>query len=321
MYNLFERNKMYDTVNLWLDSSNAPPPSVLLQCLQNVTESQNEARGHRVIGNANNYAVTAGETGMSLHGSLAKYLFGENVSQLTRANTQEAIERLSDHLHADIGLAKVLRLDVAATIPTDHAPADYLQMLGTKRYFTRVQATANSLYYNTEARRLEFYDKAREARFASMKIPTALQGLNLLRYEYRLMHRLQHTLKAKKPPTAADLYNAQFYYKLVQMWGNEFTTINKLNNSFMIDNATTPKEAKDLLLATLLHQTNDPQQIIEALVSQLKRANKFSDRKAYSRLKSELQNLLKGQPALTDLTSPLVVELQQKINDFVKYAR
>lgn len=312
---------MFDTVNLWLDSCNAPPPSDLLQYLQGVTESKSEMRGYRIRGNANNYAVTAGNAGVSLHGSLAKYLFGENISQLTRATTQEAVEKLSDHLHADIGTAKVLRLDVAATIQTDHAPADYLLKLGEKRYFSRVHATAGSLYYNTEARRLEFYDKTREAKRNGMQIPTALQGANLLRYEYRLLHRLQHLLKTATPPTAADLYKADLYYSLVQMWRNEFTTINKLNDYFMIDNANTPKEAKDLLLATLLQQTNDPQQLIDALICQLKNANKFADRKAYSRLKSDLQNLLKGQATPTDLTSGLVVELQQKIDDFAKYAR
>ena len=312
---------MYDTVNLWVDSSNAPPPSELLQYLDDITESQNEVRGYRIKGNANNYVITAGQCGMSLYGSLAKYLFGENVSQLTRATTQEAIEKLSDHLHTDISKAIVLRLDVAATIQTDHAPADYLPKLGEKRYFTRVLATANSLYYNTEARRLEFYDKTREAKSAGMKIPPTLQGLNLLRYEYRLMRRLQHTMKTDNPPTAVDLYNASFYYRLVQMWRNEFTTINKLNDIFMIDNVNTPREAKDLLFATLLHRTSDPQQLIEALVSQLKTANKFADRKAYSRLKSDLQNLLIGETPPTDLTSPLVVELKQKIDDFARYAR
>jgi hypothetical protein len=70
-----------------------------------------------------------------LKGSLAKYLFGDNLHTLTRWYTEEALKKLSDDLHIDLGKAKVTRLDVATNLHTKRPPADYYVCFGNKKTF------------------------------------------------------------------------------------------------------------------------------------------------------------------------------------------
>jgi hypothetical protein len=308
---------MFDTVNFWIEKGNVSGGKTfdIVPFLSEITERKNEKSGYSCSGKLNNYSVNVFENGISLKGSLCKNYFGDNLHTLQRKDVQLSIEQLSDNLHTDIKTAKVTRLDVSTIIPTKRQPADYYNPLGYKPHFDRLQSTPDTLYYNNHKRQIIFYDKNKEASAKDVKVPEILQGQNLLRYELRYTKRLNNQFKTNL--TANKLFETEFYRSTIQNWHNEFKTIQKIKNtSFMIDNITTPKEAQMALFATLLQQSG--QSTINDFLNELKAKNVFTDKKYYSRLKTDLNKIItapKGEK------NDLMQELETAIFNIAKYAR
>ena len=308
---------MFDNVNFWIDRADVSGGKIfdIVPHLSEITERQNTKSEYSCSGKSKNYTVNVYENGISLKGSLAKNYFGDNLHTLKRKDVQFAIEQLSDNLHVNIKTAKVTRLDISTVIPTKRPPANYYSHLGNKPHFVRLQSTPDTLYYNNHQRQLILYDKTKEATAAHVPVPEILQGCNLLRYELRYTKRLNKQLNTSL--TAGQLYNVEFYRAVIQSWHNEFKSIQKLKNiDFMIDNISTPKEAKDVLFAHLLQRSG--QSIITDFLAELKTKNVFPDKKYYSRVKAELNKIIaapKGEP------SDLIKELETQIFDIARYAR
>jgi hypothetical protein len=310
---------MFDTVNFWIDRVNISDGKTfeIVPYLSEITEQQSEARGYSCSGKCLDYFVNVFENGISLKGSLSKsYFQGENISTLTRRATRQAIEKVSDCLHTDISGAKVTRLDVSTVILTKRPPCDYYQFLGTKARFKRLEAVKDeTLYYTNHQRQIVFYDKPKEANSKAMNMPELLKNNYLLRYELRILKRVNTQLKTDV--TAKTLHSEAFYQSIIQSWYNEFKTIQKLKNqSFMTANITTPKEAQTALFAYLLQQSG--QSTIDEFLNELKAKNVFSDRKYYSRLKTDLNNII---AAPRGEQSNLMQELEMAIYNVAKYAR
>ena len=307
---------MYDTVNLWIDRSDilSGNPFEILPYLNDVTERQNK-NGCSCIGKVLDYTVNVFESGISMKGSLCKSFFGNNIETLTLRATQQAIEKLSDHLHTDISKSKVTRLDVSTVIPTKRPPADYYNYLGNKPHFERLQSTKDTLYYNNHQRQIIFYDKGKEAIDKNVQIHDIWKNSNLFRYELRYQKRVSKQLK--DDVTASMLTDEVFYSSIIQNWYNEFKTIQKLkNHSFMIDDITTPKEAQIALFSYLLQQSG--QNLVTDFLNELKENNTFNDRKYYTRLKTDLNKML---VAKNGNKNDLMKELETAIFDIAKYAR
>ncbi len=141
---------MLDTVNFWIDrgSTTGGNPFAVLSYLSDIAEQRSDKLGYSASGKLGDYSIYCFERGLSLKGSLAKYYLPSNVYTLTRQTAAEAIEKMSDTLHTDITAATVTRLDVSTVIPTKRQPTDYYTGLGSKPRFKRLQATADTLYYN-----------------------------------------------------------------------------------------------------------------------------------------------------------------------------
>jgi len=308
---------MFDNVNFWIDrvELSGASPYDAQRHLSDITERQNEKSGYSCSGKLKNYSVYVSENGISLKGSLAKSYYGDNLHTLTRRDTKQAIEELSDNLHLNINAARVTRLDVSTIIPTKRPPADYYSYLGNKPYFERLQSTPDTLYYNNHQRQIIFYDKTKEAAAKDVQIPEILQNSNLFRYELRYIKRLGKQLKTDL--TAAKLYDVEFYRSVIQCWHGEFKTIQKIKNqSFMIDNINTAKEAETALFAALLQEKG--QSIINEYLAELKAKNVFKERQRYSELKRKLNTILE---APTGQKNELIKELETAIFDIARYAR
>jgi len=308
---------MYDTVNFWIDRVNISggDPFEVLPCLSEITERNSDKKGYSCTGKAGDYTVTVLEKGIFLQGSLAKYFLPTNIHTLTRSATQQAIEKLSDHLHTDINIAKIIRVDVSTIIPTKLPPANYYAYLGSKVHFNRKQLTNGTLYYNTCQKRLVFYDKADESSAKGTEIPAILAGSNLLRYELRFLNRINRQFKMDV--TGKTLYDEDFYYSIIKQWRNEFEKIQKLkSDNFMTDDITTLKVAKEALFAHLLQK--EGQSIIDEFLNELKAANKFNSRSDYTKLKADLNRLIVSK---NGNKSELIKELETAIYNASNYAR
>jgi hypothetical protein len=308
---------MFDNVNFWIDRADISEGKTfdIVPCLSEITERKNAKSGYSCSGKLKNYSVSVYENGISLKGSLPKNYFGDNLHTLTRQDTKQAVEELSDCLHTDISGAKVTRLDVSTVIPTKRPPADYYSHLGNKPYFERLQSTPDTLYYNNHQRQIIFYDKTKEATAKNVQIPYILQNSNLFRYELRYTKRLNKQLNTDL--TAAKLYGVEFYRAVIQSWYREFKTIQKIKNqSFMTDNVKTIKEAETALFADLLQQKG--QRYVDEYLSDLKAKNSFKERQRYSEYKRKLNTILQAPKGEQ---SDLIKELETAIFDIARYAR
>jgi len=307
---------MFDNVNFWINGCDISKGKTfeVLPYLSGIEERQNE-QGYSCSGKAKNYNVFVSESGIALRGSLAKNRFGDNIHTLTRKDAQWAIEELSDHLHIDINVAKVTRLDISTILYTKYPPADYYQYLGQKPYFKRLQSTPDTLYYNNHQRQLVFYDKQKEAKEKGVQVPEILKNANLLRYELRYTKRINKQLNADV--TAGKLYVRPFYDGLCENWYNEFKTTQKLKKQcFMLDEATTIRGAKDVLLARLLKEKPE---MINEFMQALKTEKKFANRADYSRLNADLNKMI--ATAEFHEKNELMQELETQAFNIAKYAR
>ena len=310
---------MYDTVNMWLDWGLVGDFSLptITQKLSNVTEHYKENYNY-ISGNLNNYRVGITETGITLKGSLPKYVHGYNLHTLTRSGTEQAIQQLSDELSLPIKLARLTQIDLSTHFIMKRPVHEYYQFLGDKRFFKRLQATLETLYYNTKARQLVFYNKLDEATYKGAEIPDIFKGENLLRYEIRHKGRLNKQFNMPEV-VASTLYDEAFYINLINIWVKEYQNIQKVNRltACNMDNIKTPKDAENMIFGLLLNKFGISE--IDNILQDMKAKNVYTDPKYYSRLKAKLKQLANK----TDISekSELITELDNEIKSIKQYYR
>jgi len=310
---------MYDTVNMWLEWSKVGNVnlSTITNKLNNCIEHESK-EFNSITGNLNNYRVGIYETGISLKGSICKYFNNDNLHTLTRSGMERAIEKMSDELNIPVGLADIRQVDLATHFIMNRKVSDYYMFLGSKRYFKRVQATIDTLYYNTKARQLVFYNKPKEAIAKGVEIPSVYKNENLLRYEMRHKGRLANQFNLPKV-TANTLYDEQFYIKLIDIWVKEYFNIEKINLLSLnnMENIKTPKDAENMIFGLLLNKFGQIE--IEHIIKEMKANNVYTDPKYYSRLKSNLKRYVNRSEI--GKQSELIKELDKEILNIKQYYR
>ncbi len=300
---------MYDTIHFWVHRADIGfDPFLIKSFLLNITE-KTTIRGYSVSGNLDNFLIKITEGGISIKGSISKFYFGNNIQTLSLQQTKEAIQMLSDKLQLSLFQAKVTRIDIGAVLITKHAPATYFKYLGNKPRFERLLKTNNSLCYQTKKKILAFYDKFLEAKKSGMKIPDEFKKKNLLRYELRFSERLSSQLN-EKAITGETLCKQAFYSKLVQLWKNEYASIDKINSSQQLnyEEISTPKDAKEAFMSILL--VNEDISRIENYVNELKSNSTFAYPRDYTRLNKDLMNLISNS---SNKQNKQIIELNEII--------
>lgn len=308
---------MYDTINFWLGAEQVDDVYCVVQYLADV-EQRNDINGSvSYAGKLGDYSVICKPNGIAMYGSLAKFYLHSNMATLTRATAQEAIEKMSDMLHLDMRQAIVRRLDVSTVMPTKRPPAEYYNRLGDKRYFTRLQATPNTLYYNTQRQQLAFYDKVKEHRAKGVQVPLPLADCQyVLRYELRYLKKVQSQLGVVD---GATLYNPKFYREMVTRWRDAYISINKIsrNNNVMME-IKKAKDVKDLVLLRALQAM--PADFIDGIMVELKAQHALPSARDYTRAKGYIKDVLEKATA-DKHDDELLTELDTTIKDMAKYAR
>lgn len=293
---------MYDRVRLHVPRSSDMPD--IVPALSGVTETSAPGRGIvRVCGNIRNLRVTVYPWGVVVDGSLAKYLNGNNVENIGRADAARALEEIGDFLHTNIGTARVYLLEFGRTFEMNRAPSDYIQLLGAAgRMKRRVTDSGYLLYHvGTGARRsreLVFYNKGAES---------GAPG-NLLRYEMRYYGSLGRQLKAPGL-TVATLTTPDFYKWLVSKYKYNYSLIKKQGGNMDTSKIREGKlsDISKAIFGYLLGRC-DPAEI-SSLVERLRSDCGLSPRDVY-RLK---KSLCDAQELGCGSASGLVEELDGKI--------
>ncbi|GAB6013377.1 phage/plasmid replication domain-containing protein [Viscerimonas tarda] len=315
---------MYDTVNFWLNRVEAGSDlEKSTQYLKNPKETVNKDTGEFwSVGNLDNLKVTVSMAGVSIKGSLAKFLFPDNTYTLNRNQVKEAIAKLSDSIHLDLLRACVTRIDVSTNFIMKHPANGYYDVLGLCRNFNRVQATNNTLYYHNKGkeqkRALIFYDKAREVSSRNGVMPDVFSGSNLLRYEARWNTRLPQQLK--EPEIKGNtLFDAKFYGKVISLWADGYFNIDKKRtpNFEAMEKIKTVSDATDFVCAIALHKLTPDE--VQSILEDMKQNKVFEDRKYYTRLKAKLKEI--SNKADITKADDLVTELDSEIRNILSYKR
>ena len=252
---------------------------------------------------------------MRIEGSIAKFLFHENVTMLTRETTQEALENLGEALGIDIGKARVSTLEFGVNIVVQREPWLYLQRLGDMPRRERLEYSHNTLYYKRKGREqpdeLKIYDKGKESKRKSnkgMQIPLEMRGKHILRFELSLNSRLPQQLDMEEIK-ASSLCTCEVWEKLKAMLLEKYESITKISkNGIDTKRIRSPKDAKEGFLS-FLGADVDLAGSVDAYIAMLKANNAFKDRRYYTRTESALKKDISKSSLLE--TDGLIEELDE----------
>jgi hypothetical protein len=191
-----------------------------------------------------------------IHGSLAKYLNGENVSNLTLQQVEEAIQKLENEIGLDLDTAIVKMVECGISVITNEQPSEYLKLFGYPARYTRheyaTMTGVETVTYSTETGAYQFtgYNKVLEVkRKKKQSIPALLEEANILRLEYKIVSRRGIKARFGRDLTAYDLFNPVIYRELQNLFIEAYQTIPKFGWQCNIENQkkVTPKLFNELL--------------------------------------------------------------------------
>ncbi len=224
---------MYDKVKLWAARTRATPD--VSKFLDRAKDQIDHDTGEIcTFGSLEGLKVSIYTGGISIVGSLAKYLYPNNIYSLDRHTTTQAIEKLSDSLHISLGDAKVTGLEFGTQFVMAHPVENYLSKLGDMPKLLRYHFDVGTLYYKPKGKQqpkvFAFYDKKADAVAKDMALPVGFDEANLLKYEMRINGRLPQQLGVADV-TAATLSEKPFYRLMVKRYQESYFAISKNNQS------------------------------------------------------------------------------------------
>ena len=310
---------MFDTINFRLIAPN-PLNTNYLESVPYYLENQaehNYENGMLVTGLLDGLSVSVSRHRVNVKdGSLCKWYLGNNIQIMTRQDTRQAIEKLSDTIHLPMDRAVITRLDIASNIITKHPINTYLNHLGMLRYATRLPMS-HGLYYQRGDRLLCFYDKLRELKSKGETIPELYIGKNVLRYEQRYLRRVSSYFKTNV--IGATLYDEDFYINAISAWFSLYEQINKINDvNFNFNAMTTIKDFKNMGLLALIEQMGGEVEFYNQIKEAMQRGE-LTPKQAYD----IRQAIKKASKVKTDLVvqNDAITELDSKIKKAVKFYR
>ena len=167
-----------------------------------------------------------------------KFIMGNNVEEAPLFDVHTTLEGLSNILELDLGLFILEKLDVTHTAQTEYVPEAYFPYLCNNNGFTRWQQNT-SLYYNSNSTKVQkvFYDKVNEVNGCKpktwggkQKIPEALKGKNLTRFECRLGSNKQIRDVIGHNAFVGQLFVEEHVEQLQRFWISQYEMIPKTTN-------------------------------------------------------------------------------------------
>lgn len=311
---------MFDKVSLFQDGYiiRQENPNII-RLFENIETTTKQTGDIVICGNIGTMKLIYSSGGLLIRGSLSKYLYGNNIYQLNRDTTGEALEKLSDELHIKINNTRVTGIEFGNTFSMRYTPRTYFSRLGNLARYIRNPFTDDSLYYQTKGKRknktLCFYDKAKEMEYKKVDIPKEFENQNLLKYELRLKGNRNISRQMRiEIVTAQTLTDLNFYKRLVEMYISSYKQIRKVSQisiKEMENKKLTIKEAIEMLLAKFLKEKGNNE--IADYVNILKMNNNLRNPRYYSRLENKLNNLM----AVGEEKDEVLEELTETISNTI----
>lgn len=306
---------MYDTCSFRL---NTVQTRSAVKALANVkdTPDQWHEGNTRYIGRLNNLWATIDCLGISVRGSICKYFLGNNAEVLSRRDTEQAIESLSDTLGLPMASAMVNRLDIGANLLMKSPLSSYMTLLGEMPYMRKsFYADRQTVQYSNKRRAMLFYDKIADMKRLKEPIPVPIQGKNLLRVELRFLKKSAKQL-GEDAIRAVDLYDEIFYVKSIDKFKEQYFLVQKLRKEAAI--AMTGQKELLYSLAFRGLQAVGGQDIALGLLKAEKEKGKLTKMQV-SRLRAKLKEI--ATQTMTEDGAYDVLEMDSKIRQAVNYYR
>ncbi len=312
---------MLDTVHSWLSVERAGNVDLLAHIpnyLQSITAHLRPNGSESLTGQIENLNVMVCDAGVSIKGSMPKFLFGDNFQLLTRQTSEQAVEKLSDVLGLPFKLAQVRRLDIAQSFIVKQESEAYFAYLGHCNHYSRLPQP-HTLYYQNGQRVKLFYNKVEDGKRLGYQLPNVWAGKNVLRYELRYVRSLPKQFN-RAEVTLETLTDEAFYMGLIDRWAGEYANIKK-QQSYNLD-LSIMKNTKDffkqICLRGLLTVGNE-QQVLE-MIEQAKREGVFENKMQVKRIKDKVREAF-DCPTVSAEKAELIEELDQKVKQVQRYYR
>ncbi|ULQ60682.1 hypothetical protein K7I13_05260 [Brucepastera parasyntrophica] len=162
-------------------------------------------------GKIKNMGIYKNLNSLVICGSLAKYLYGENITPLTREEVRMSIEKLEQDINLDLKKAIVTSAEFGTSIIIKEKPFEYLNLFGNTKRLTRIEYSkwtgVETVTYTSKKGSFEFigYDKVKEMLDRKQEIPSLFAGANVLRLEFKIRNRKGIKSIFKNDLTAQDL--------------------------------------------------------------------------------------------------------------------
>jgi hypothetical protein len=259
-----------------------------------------------------NLSVRQTISGLLIQGSIAKYIFDQNLFIPSLSQIESALKEISSQLNFNLNKTIVRRIDIGYNFSMKRKVKRYLAEFGDLCLLKKmVVHDLESVYYSTEKKnkQLIFYHKIREMKRNQVKIPAGYQDQDdyILRYELKLRN-LKRELDTEHI-TADMLYTNDFLSSVIKKWRDMYFNIHKTNRvrfrKYVFSKQSTLKTA---LAAFGLQKLG-----YDYVLNQVEMEKDKYSRTRVSRLKRMLKDLSTNTAAT--VSYPLITELDEKVED------
>lgn len=195
--------------------------------LESVRVSAGQDGRMLISGKLGNLRVGQSLNGITISGSLPKFLHGTNAVAFTRSDTEKAIERISESIGLDIRPSRLYSLEIACNISLRRPVSEYLNRLESLRCTKRMSVAGQSVSFIGRQKAMKLYDKPAELAERHLEVPDIFEITpNVLRIELVIQRRLA-LFFGRKQVRASDLYEPGFYVKAIEAWKRHWQAIRK----------------------------------------------------------------------------------------------
>lgn len=219
-------------------------------------------------GHIRNLRISENLDGVTVFGSIPKFINGENITPITKERYADALRQIETTTGFNLKNAYVQRVEFGASLVLKNKSTQYLRLFDAmagkyKRQRIETQSSLETVNYFTNKGGFAFtaYDKIKELTDTHDKIPNEYMGCNVLRLEYKIQKRqaVKKYLGGGNDITPYDLAASEIYRELSRQFMRFYEKIPKTGRQVFIDasKTITPSELTDLLAKTFLQKHKD----------------------------------------------------------------
>ncbi|MHB9140757.1 MAG: hypothetical protein ACYC25_02655 [Paludibacter sp.] len=246
---IIKENTMWDTVGIYkITHEEINTEKMKLDYFKHIPETGEAIPIYRL----GNLYIKKFSSAVSIHGSLPRYIWGNNFNPVYSYLTKAVIRKLEYEIGISLDDAIVTRLDVVNNLPLDYPLPNYTQYLvDSNNLKKRDFNNGNGLTFNNKTRATDLYDKLDEmGKMDSTFLTPKYHKKYILRYEYQMKRDLDRILKVGEVKVKM-LSESWFANKAMEVWKLNFQKIKKIcdvPSDIILDLNSTTKDINSFLI-------------------------------------------------------------------------